>query len=585
MPTEFTGREILQIVYDFEAQGIQSKAIDLARALVIHAYGEFPYDLIRERRPHEPDEVLAYRCKIYKPITKKYIGKVITELNKIRRSKDWALLYENDSIPSYLENDPLEKYLTTGLPVFDSLTNWLFSVGLKTYLLDANAFVIVVPNDLDNIVETEFIKPVPEIILSSQVRAYLPGEYLIYHLGETCIYNETLENGERVERAGTVYWALTDKSLLRFEQVANDRMAEKYRYDHNLGYLPATQTGGLVREYIHGRFIYESRIADMVPDLDEAVREYSDLQAEVVNHIYSERWEYQTEDCTACGGSGESEVRFAGVCDPCKKCNGTGQVHRSPYQKIVIKAKMTGEAKGAPIPPAGYIQKDIEIVKIQQARIYEHIDDALSAINMQFIETVPLNQSGRAKEVDRDALNTFVHSIAEDIVKMADTVARMINDMRYGRVTSDKETRDKMLPTIIVPESFDMLSADYLIGEIAKAQTNKVSPILINALQKEYAAKKFNASPNVRRTLELTLSLDPLSGITEEDKLTRLSAKGITLESYVISSNISEFIERAIDQYSTGFYEMDTPQQKEVMNAYAREVIAQTQRTAIAPQV
>jgi hypothetical protein len=52
-----------------------------------------------------------------------------------------------------------------------------------------------------------------------------------------------------------------------------------------------------------------------------------------------------------------------------------------------------------------------------------------------------------------------------------------------------------------------------------------------------------------------------------------LSNKGITQETYVISSNIHSFVQRALDEHA-GFADMELPKQKEIILAYAQEQIS-----------
>jgi hypothetical protein len=96
---------------------------------------------------------------------------------------------------------------------------------------------------------------------------------------------------------------------------------------------------------------------------------------------------------------------------------------------------------------------------------------------------------------------------------------------------------------------------------------------LLNALETEYSSKRFNTVGEIRDRLVLVLKLDPLPNITEDEKMGRLQQKGITLETYVISSNIQEFIQRAIID-EPKFAQLDTKAQKEKMKAYATELIA-----------
>jgi hypothetical protein len=187
---------------------------------------------------------------------------------------------------------------------------------------------------------------------------------------------------------------------------------------------------------------------------------------------------------------------------------------------------------------------------------------------MEFLAQVPLAESGISKEVDRDELNNFVSSIAEDLVEIMDTAYRIIAMYRY-RVQYPNEL-EEMLPTIKVPEKFDILSAKFLEEELKAHKDSKSNPLIINQLEVEYATKKFYAG-EVVDLLKLQLELDPLPNITEEDKTLRLSNKGITIVDYVISSNIHSFIVRAMRE-NENFIDLDMDKQMEILEKFAKEV-------------
>ena len=203
--------------------------------------------------------------------------------------------------------------------------------------------------------------------------------------------------------------------------------------------------------------------------------------------------------------------------------------------------------------------------------IRQHKMDALAAINFEFLAETPINQSGKAKEVDYEALNNTVHSIAEDVVAAMDNAIYLIAKFRYGGLYGDEEIRE-MLPDIAVPERFDIMGSSRIMNEIASAKTNEANPVIKSALEVDYCSKRFSNEPEVRDMVSLVLSLDPLQNISEDDKMSRLSNKGITLESYVISSNIEEFVKRAI-QENEDFARQPINQQKEKLKQYAQEVI------------
>ena len=329
--------------------------------------------------------------------------------------------------------------------------------------------------------------------------------------------------------------------------------------------------------------IYQSRIAAVVPSLNEAVREYSDLQAEILQHVHSEKYVYTNAECKRCRGAGV--VVSEGVQNECPQCKGVGSaLGVTPYGIHIIAAGKAGEM-AIPAPPIGYINKSTEIARLQSERVAQHIYNALSTINMEFLAQTPLNQSGAAKEVDKDELNNLVSAVAEDIVKIMDRVYYFICEYRYSLLVPDAQARRAMLPSIFVPERFDLLNTSHILAEIASAKTTGVNPVLVRQMEIDYARKKFNASPETADLLQTIYSLDPLAGTGEDEKMSRLANKGILESDYVISCNIEQFIKRA-QRGDADFFRKTYQEQKEVLLKYADEIkTANSIRQQIEPNI
>lgn len=555
------------------------KTVEIAKSMAVHADGKFPDDLIKERRPNEPEQVLEYREKIFIAKTKPTFTKIFSSLQKIRRSSDWSIRFEGE-FARINENETLEKYTGENYPYFTSLTNWVFTLLLRKYLIDPNAVVLVYPVERE-IPENEYLKPIATIFDSCNVIDFVEDDYcvLINPMGSTYYVR-----GKEVE--GKSYYLITTQQILKYDQVdskMNFALAEQF--DHSMGILPAFKLKGILIDQAENMYLYESRISGVIPELDEAIREYSDLQAAKVLHIYPERWEYTQTECVSCKGTGHrNNPQWFSGCDPSiphqVTCDNSdcrnGYIVSGPYSKIMVRPLTSMEAAGGssiPTPPAGYVEKDVEIVKIMEESIQGHIYAALSSINFEFLAKTPLSESGIAKEVDKDELNNTVHSIAEDIVSAMDNIFRLTAYYRYSNLYSFNEI-EEMLPTVSVPEKFDMLSSTHTQEELTEAKNNKSNPVIISALELAYTSSRFNTDPHVRDRLMLILNLDPLPNITEDEKMSRLTNKGITEITYIISSNIQEFVKRAIEE-DPNFPELEHEKQREKMIEYAAEVSAE----------
>jgi hypothetical protein len=212
------------------------------------------------------------------------------------------------------------------------------------------------------------------------------------------------------------------------------------------------------------------------------------------------------------------------------------------------------------------VTKQTDIAKLQEERIRQHIYDALSAINMEFLADTPLSQSGVAKQVDREELYSFVHSIAEDVVRIMDEIIYDICAWRYSGVTSDIRA---LLPYIPVPERFDMLSGKVLVDELTSMVNAKVDPAIINAAQIELAGKKFNDS-EVKDLVVLKLKLDPFAGVPEENISLQRMYNAIDQNDLIIHANINKFVTRALEEVQD-FANLSYADQMAVMLRYSQE--------------
>lgn len=545
---------------------LKTETEKLYAELKVHIDGEYPVKLIDERRPSEPVHIKTYRKLIFQHIGNPTINKALESVGRIRKSHDYDIKFIDENQPARIrKGEGLKEYTFKKFPFFDSLTNWAFSVCLKQQAVDANALCLVMPLEKEwEFKAGQYIKPYPYIYNSDQVMDFVPGEYMVVRSTDTSKYFM----GNIEYRDGEVYYYADKMIIQRWEKKDNGKFDMTGQFIHGKNKLPSWKIGGVVKKTYDGDFLMSSRFAPMLPYLNEAVREYSDLQAGVVQHLFLESWALSTQTCGACKGVGREMVDDNWIKCRNQNCS-AGLIIPSPYETMTIGK---GKDGAFPEPPfKGYVDKDPKIIEIQDERIDRHKFNALAAINMEFLAQTPLNQSGTAKEVDRDEVNNFVYGNAEDLVRNMDNVMFWVNEMRYSVIVPDDEERLNMLPTIPVPQKFDILSSNILIEGIGKMRESKINPILINEAEKVFAGKEFNSDPEVRSKLELILSLDPLSGRSEDDKMMMKNNGGITPEKYIISSNIIEFVTRAMEEHNN-FTVIDRKKQMEIITKYAAEI-------------
>ncbi len=549
---------------------IAEDARKLYSALKTHANGEVPKEIISERRPNEPDEIKNYRYKIYAPKTEHPISKVTTSLSKIRRSPDWKVDYSKSEIPAFLEGKSIKDYLEDEFPIYDNIDSWLFDEALQNVLIDANAICSIVPLKF-NVEPNEFIKPVPFIANVNEVVYYEESEYVIY---ETDRDIKVVVDG--VKREFDIYVLSTRNEIIEYYILeAKDAkiVTEIHRYTHGLNELQAFRFRGLFYKNEDGDVIWKSPINSMVVHLNEAARIYSDQQAEYVLHMHSEKWTINTNTCKKCNGTGNTRVGLSMTNSSCGSCNGTGFEVVSPFRNHSINVDLhKPNSQIPPIPPAGYVQKSIEIAKILDEQVTKNLYQALESVNMQFLFNVPIDQSGIAKQWDRDETDNFAHKVASILKYVRENVAYYVNNLRYSLIIPDAETREKQLPTVSIPQKFDLVNNALLIEEYKQAKDANMSPIILASMEMEISLKRFSHDSDVSTFTKLVYKLDPLYSITEDDKIMRLSNKGITESDYIISSNIQKFVRKALTE-NENFDELEYLEQVKIMDGYAKEVM------------
>lgn len=549
------------------------ESIEQAEALLIHFDGKKPGKLLTERRPSETEKIREFREKIFKSKTKAYCDKIMNSLMKIRKSQDWMIKYPAKDVPRIASDETLAYYMEKSFPRYDSFTNWYFQIGFKVFLTDTNAMCLFMPLNMDK-KDNEYYKPYPFVFKSENVIDYKYSEWYLFLSEEKNIYTDSHGN----KNEGFIYYYVDREGIYTIKQVNAKGGYSVDDFVHGLDYCPVLDFGGVVQKETIYQALRQSRVYGIVPSFDEAVREYSDLQAEVLQHIHSTFWVHAGQDCKKCKATGMIPKKNAEPVE-CKACGGKGTIPVSPYEHYEIPKPKPGDPMFSGIP-MGYIQKQIDIAELQDKRIRDHYKDGLCAINMEFLIDPPqINQSGVSKEVDKDDMHTFFHVVAEDVVRFFDKSYMIVDDMRFVGVVPNKNERMEMLPNIPVPEKYDILSETYLVQEIEMLKRAGVGACIVTNAQKELANKKFFADANVKSYCSNTLELDPFASKSEDEITMQLMNAGIDKTDYIIHCNIETFVSQAVEE-DKDFYTKPLKERKAKMVQYAKVKVKESAPSA-----
>jgi hypothetical protein len=127
-----------------------------------------------------------------------------------------------------------------------------------------------------------------------------------------------------------------------------------------------------------------------------------------------------------------------------------------------------------------------------------------------------------------------------------------------------------MLPHVLIPNTFDVVGAGFLVDEMKQAKDAGINDAVLSNIEKELIRKRFADQPLLQKQLFDAYDLDPMSGLTEDEKALRVSNRGASKQDYIISSYITDFIKRAYES-NAGFGEKTTEQKLTVLRKFADE--------------
>lgn len=542
--------------YDWYGEATKNQFLGLKNINFLNYNGNIWFDiLIGENRPEESTDSQAYtyRKKTYKPITKSTVNQVLNELQKITRSSDWQVKFTDDAPMGV---DSLKDYFKS-YPRWGDFTTFVQMVLVKMICSDPNALMVVAPV----YGETEDDSLLPEPVVS------------FYH--SRCVLDYSEDNyAICYDKKKDVYCIFTKESYREVKKKTNeDRTMSlvatlSVDYAKPLKVLNVKKLKGIYMKSDEGMVLYDSFISPMLPYLDKAARESSDLDASTVRAMFPQAWQWAGLNCTTCNGVGK--VARMGQQTTCSSCGGLGSIAHSPSQVITIKADRLAGDQQLPIPPKGFIEPSVAIIELQRTSIRDHKFDALASLNFHFLDRTPLNESGKAKEVDQESLHNSIQKMAENLVENAKWIARATLEMRYSAWMSSTgvsvDALEKMLPEIPVPEDFSIITAEAYLGELEKAKMSGVSISTKKEIEREFIRKRWRNDEREKKRCMAYIDLNPAYGI----EIGQIGLIEMDVLDKVIAINIISFVDKAIDEEKY-FLDMERSEQLELMASYAEE--------------
>ncbi len=496
--------------------------------MVRHTQGRIDEEIIKARRPYEPEEVREYREKNFRSITKSQITRAINALQRIFNKANVTITWPKGA----------EAFFSAKSFEDSDFMGYVNRFVIRRMVEDANGILVWWADTPPAMNERAMPKPI--LLLSENVLQFTP-DLLTFDTEEKSLVTTVGPDGRAVKvLEGTVWYIVTRYGYYRREQYGN-KGQEKFRivpgYAHQLGYLPVVVLGGEeMMEARKGSNNYTRWFASYFEPCtqygDEALHQFSDWQGAMVTSAQPMR-EMEPIKCpnSECK-KGRVIVIEEGreVRKECGMCEGRGDITPvGPYGIIWRKSKRAGvgeEPTADPVPAIRFIHADPSILEQLEKAWRSLLQDMEKALHLLFIEEA---QSGTAKEVDREDKVSTLDRIGENVFG---NIVENSAEICLGLLKIPGEV------VINLPATFIVRSDKDLREELQELTSGGVMPLYRAEATLELIRKRFPGDGRMMQSALVLAYSDLAFGYTNEEKAAMV-AQGILSEEVVQRSTIA----------------------------------------------
>lgn len=482
--------------------------------MVRHTQGKADEVIIGSRRPYEPPDVMEYRVRSYRAITKAAMTQAINSLQRIFSKSNVDVQWPAVA-SEYLNGKNFDD---------SDFLGYINKFVIRRMIEDPNGLLVWWAEypGTDNV----RAEPKPILLLSEDI-LHLTDEVLCFRSDEKSVVLVREERGRlKSVREGEVFYIVTKTGYFKRVQYG-DKGKGLFRIEpglaHDLGYLPYILLGGEeVVEAEKGTLKNAVWLASYFEPCthfgDEALAQFSDWQAVMVTCAHPMR-EMETIKCPSpdCNkgyvytNKGGKEVRST-----CAVCNGSNEIiPDSPYGFIRRKQKRSGFAddpKADPVPPIRFLHADPAILEQCEKAWRELVKDMKEALHLLFIQEA---QSGVAKDKDREDKLSTLDRMGQQIFQViaANSLEIILGIMRFPVEYS-----------ITLPPTFHVRSEQDLRSEVAELSIDGIQPMYRGMAIGEMIRKRYPSDPFVAKSLEVIAAYDLTWGYTSKEKASLVSS-------------------------------------------------------------
>lgn len=520
-------------------------SVEMAEHISYHAVkGVFPEKIFKYRSPNQTEAEAKYIKENYKQYTLPLFVDYVSTITRPFGDGNWDITYG--------DNDDFKEYVTSKLPIYGSLENFIKYVVPSVKTIDANGFIAVRPRTIETITseegevyvdDTKKFEPTPFIFESKSVIDYEENEYYLFLSKE----KTKVKYNSKIVKEGLLFELYTKDAVFFIEQIGDKtdwQFQTREFYRHDLNTIPVTQLKGI--PHLKGdEILWQSPFLYTVDLLDVVTMNANWLQASINKCVYphvvmfGSVCDYKDSNGISCN---DGKLLIEGVSHTCPSCNGQGIKSRlSPLGTLLLNPSSkfdAGEVQSSQ-EPLKFVSPDVTTLQYIGEKIESDLEKARKILHLQTSNSQVKgseNMTATGMVIDNKAMYSFVKPISDQIFDIYYFCLEMIGLQRDGE--------SFVVPELNYPKTFDFKSAeDYLI-DISNAISNNLPPSFIQVVLYKYISSYYGEGNEATKVFSIIANADRLFGMTN-DEINIGIAKGTisNLES-IIHSSILYFIKQ-----------------------------------------
>lgn len=503
---------------------------------ISEAYDEIFDTHLLNRYPREPEELRQYRKSVYRPYQAAPLLEAITSLQaSIFGESKWGLSISDKADEDYIYGKNFDG------KTFVGYFEWMF----KAICEDPNSIFFVVPKyDRKNTGE----KVEPKIM-------HVPTTEILYITDTEVVFFEPFQDRNYA-------WWVTETGYFQFKKDGEKGYTPVYGerdgyYAHLLNRMPIHFAGGIWNTLRY----YDSYLKPAQAYCDDFVSAHSDVQMVNKEACFPFIQMVQT-DCPSCNG--HKQIQWCNSCHhsaatcsceseiadiskvSCPKCDGAGyQMSFNPGQRVAVPKE----------------QADQELIKIINfdVNINKHLQDTANQIkegiraslHQQFIDEA---QSGKAKEIDREAEYLYRSMVSNGIWALIDKVLTDVLSLRHMNIVGGKKVVKLPKYELTKPTDFALKTEFDLLSEMKEATTAKMPEFVVKKQVEAYVDKVYGSSDVMVKKTAIINEMDAYAVTPMMDKSAMYSSGSITPEQFALSNNLPTMLDTVIRNKTSNWF-------------------------------